>query len=343
MTGETEILDVEAWRTFVSDLARVAASPATVLLEGEPGSGKTRAARTLHRSSPRAAGPLVLVDLASLAPSLIESELFGHEEGAFTGAHRSRQGRFRRADGGTLVLEGVERLTGELQGKLLRVLQERAVEPLGADVPQAIDVRLVATSTADLAGEVRERRFREDLYWRLAVVRLRVPPLRARVGDLRRLVDEISSAVAERVGVHLRPMSPDALARLTRHPWPGNVRELENVLERVTVLAHCHDGELPAPLEPNPVEENELDFLDEAVTGVADRVASEALAHGLSLDEVDLALMEAALAERRGNVSAAARAVGLTRRAFEYRLDKLRGTDPGPDETPNADSGEAAR
>jgi len=322
----------EASRAFTADLRRVAGAEVTVLIEGEPGSGKSLAARTLHEHSPRAAGPFVVADLAALAPSLIEAELFGHEEGAFTGADRARPGRFRRATGGTLVLEGVEELPPELQVKLLRVLQEKVVEPLGGEGPVTVDARVVATSARDLAGEVREGRFREDLYYRLAVVVLTVPPLRARATDLAGLAQAIAKTVAARTGVPPRRLDAGALARLEEHAWPGNVRELENALERVTVLAPPDDEGRPAP-----VTAEEFDFLGEAVAGAAERLAAQALAHGLTLDRIGLAVMEAALQEQRGNLSAAARRLGLSRRAFEYRLSKLRSDTPGSD-TPSADT-----
>jgi DNA-binding NtrC family response regulator len=305
--------NAEAQRAFERDLARVAAGDVTVLLEGEHGVGKSRAARALHLASPRAGQVLVEVDLAALAPSLLEAELFGHEEGAFTGAHRARQGRFRRAHGGTLVLDGVEGLPRDVQGKLLRALQERQVEPLGGERPVPIDVRVVATSALDLGAEVKAGHFREDLFYRLAVVRLLVPPLRVRLEDLPGLARQLAAQVAKRAGVEGRELSEGALARLAAHPWPGNVRELENALERVTVLASGR----------GPVQAEELEFLGEATAGSAERLAAEALAHGLSLDRMSRAMLETALSGARGNLSAAARAVGLSRRAFEYRLGKL--------------------
>ena len=305
----------DAQRAFEEELEAAAAGEVTVLLEGEHGSGKSRAARRIHRSSPRAEGPLVEVDLGGLTPSLVEAQLFGHEEGAFTGADRSREGFFRRAEGGTLILEGVEGLPPAMQGKLLRVLQERVVEPLGAERPVPVDVRLVATSAVDLAGEVAEGRLREDLYYRLAVVRLHVPPLRAHLGDLPDLVRELGARVAERSGVAERPLTPAALERLAAHPWPGNVRELENALERVMILAG----------EGGPVAPWEFDFLGRSIEGAAQRLAREARAHGIGLDALDRAMLEGALEEERGNLSAAARRLGLSRRAFEYRLGKRRG------------------
>ena len=320
-----------AARSFLDELGRVAGSEASVLLEGEHGSGKSLAAEWLHRVSPRAAGPFVEVSIASLAPTLVESELFGHEIGAFTGASNARAGRFRAASGGTLVLDGIEVLAPEVQVKLLRALQERVVEPLGAERSEAIDIRVVATSARDLAAEVEAGRFREDLYFRLAIVTLRVPPLRARAEDLAGLVALLSRRVAERARVAPRPLSPGALERLAAHAWPGNVRELENSLERVMVLAPT-DG-------PREVQATEFDFLAEAVGGGARAVAREALGLGLSLDDFTAALLEEAIAEEGGNLSAAARRVGLSRRAFDYRRKKLAENPPNPPAGTEQDAG----
>ena len=303
-------------RGFVAELEQVAQTDVTVLIEGEAGSGKSLAAAHLHRSSARAAGPFVDVSIAALAPTLVESELFGHEVGAFTGARSARVGRFRSAEGGTLVLEGIEGLSLDHQAKLLRVLQEKVVEPLGADGPQPIDVRVVATSTHALGGLVEQGRFREDLYYRIAVVTLRVPPLRSRVGDLEGLVADLGARVAARAGVPLRPLSGPALEILTGHAWPGNVRELENALERVMVLR-------PSDEASQPVAADELAFLEDATRGAAGKIARDVLARGLTLDELTYAVMEEAVREHRGNLSAAARSVGLSRRAFDYRRKKL--------------------
>jgi two-component system response regulator AtoC len=318
-------------RAFQRDLERVAASDVAVLIEGESGVGKNRAARRLHALSPRSAGPLVEVDLSALAPTLIEAELFGHEEGAFTGAARARSGRFARAQGGTLVLDGIERLPEALQGKLLRALQERVIEPLGAERPVPFDVRVVATSGADLASLARARRFREDLYYRLAVVRLVVPALRERAVELPGLAQELLAEIARRTGTKKRALSTGALERLAAHPWPGNVRELENALERVLVLGGGPDGAIAA---------EELVFLDDSTAGVPERLAREALANGIDLPGFEKAMLAVALEESRGNVAAAARAVGLTRRAFDLR--RGRHAQDGLDEAHDESSGTTA-
>ena len=326
-----------AAREFADQLERAAATDVTVLILGEHGSGKSYAARRLHRMGRRREEPLVEVDLVTLAPALVEAELFGHEEGAFTGAASARAGRFRRANGGTLVLEDIERLPIEMQVKLLRVLQERVVEPVGSEHSIPIDVRVVATTSLSLEEEVEAGRFRQDLYWRLAVLGLMVPPLRSRPEDLPALAQGLLEDAAQRVGVAPRALSEPALGRLLEHPWPGNVRELENALERVLVLAPAMPESCPEPAQApgsagRPVEAHEFDFLKEAREGIAERMARQALAHGLTLEAMEAALMAAALEEQRGNHSAAARQIGLSRRAFEYRRARREKTEREPSE-----------
>ncbi len=305
----------ELYRDFLARLDQVAGTEATVLLSGESGSGKGFAAERIHAKSLRSDKPFVVVNLAAVSPTLIEAELFGHEKGAFTGADRARKGFFRRAEGGTLVLDEVALLPPEAQVTLLRVLQERVVEPLGGEQPIPVDVRILATSGGDLDAEVASGGLRGDLYYRLAVVPLEVPPLRAHLEDLPDLITALSAGITRRLGIEARPVSDEALARLAEHPWPGNVRELENALERVAVMG------ITSSLESS-VAAKEFAFLEEAVRGVADELAARALAHGLDLENLEKAMIRAALTEHRGNISAAARQIGLTRRAFEYRLPK---------------------
>jgi len=299
----------DALQEFLGALRAAARSDATVLLEGESGTGKSAATRFLHACGHRAGGAYQAVHLAATAPTLVDAARFGHEKGAFTDAHRARRGFFQRAEGGTLVLDDVDLLPPETQGKLLRALQERVVEPLGSEAPVPVDVRVAATTNADLRAAVEAGTFREDLYYRLAVVTLTVPPLRARHGDVEPLARALLQQAARRTGAPLRTLSAAALARLQAHPWPGNVRELENALERALVLGHG-EGELAA---------EDFAFLEEGLRGQEDEIARLALAHGLSVDDLTLAMIHRALDENRGNVSAAARQVGLTRRAFEYR------------------------
>jgi DNA-binding NtrC family response regulator len=292
---------------------KAALSPAPAVVVGEGGSGKSAVAAALHRLGPRSAGPFVATSLAALAPTLIEAELFGHEEGAFTGAGRARLGRFRQAHGGTLVLEDLDHLPLELQGKLLRVLQEGEVEPLGAERPVKVDVRVVATSSRDLRTSVAVGALRSDLYWRIAVLEIVLPPLRARCED----IVPLASALIARAGSR-RSLSSAAAERLCAHPWPGNVRELENAVQRVLALGGDERG---------AIEAGELEFLSEETAGRAEELAQRALAQGLTLDALESALIQAALREQRGNVAAAARQIGLSRRALEYRIERRKSED----------------
>ena len=301
----------EASRELMEQVERLAESEATVLLLGEPGSGKNALARELHMRSPRSEQPIVEVSLAALSPTLVESELFGHHAGAFTGAERDRSGRFQAAGRGILVLDGVEVLDELVQVKLLRALQERVVEPLGAEEGVEVEARVFATASPTLKARVDAGQYRKDLWYRLAVVVLEVPPLRARLEDINALAAHLSRRVAGRLGVPERGLSAGALERMLAHTWPGNVRELENALERVHALAGSGAGNVQA---------EEFDFLREEQLGGAQDLARAALARGLSLDEWTQEMIQAALLEQRGNKSAAARRLGITRRALDYRL-----------------------
>jgi len=299
-------------------LGQVAGSSVPVLLQGESGSGKSSAAREIHGRSAQRGEPLIETQLSTLAPTLIESELFGHSAGAFTGAQRARAGRFQRAGAGTIVLDGIETLAEELQVKLLRVLQERVVEPVGSEEALPLEARVIATSGVDLREAVRAGRFRGDLYFRLAVVVIEVPPLRARGDDLELFAVRILAAAAARLGVAPRALGADALARLAAHRWPGNLRELENALERVLVLGAGRAG---------AIEAAEFEFLDETRADALLPLARTLLARGIALADFERALYAEALRESRGNVSAAARALGLSRKAFEHRQSRAGGGD----------------
>jgi DNA-binding NtrC family response regulator len=218
-------------------VTRLARTPTTVLITGESGTGKELVARALHRQSDRAARPFVAVNVAAIPDTLIESELFGHEKGAFTGAHARRLGRFELAHGGTLFLDEIGSLRLELQTKLLRALQEREIERVGGGRPVAVDVRVLAATNVNLRQAVRERAFREDLFYRLNVVPVHVPPLRERREDIPVLVDHFVRKLARACGRDVRGVSAGALDALVRYDWPGNVRELENALHRAVVLA----------------------------------------------------------------------------------------------------------
>lgn len=224
-----------AMRALFARMERYAPSPAPVLLTGESGAGKELVARALHERGPRRRGPFVPVNCAALSYELIESELFGHEKGAFTGAIATRRGRFERAHGGTLFLDEIGDMPRKSQTKLLRVLEDGAVERVGAERPVSVDVRVVAATNVPLERSVTERRFREDLYFRLSVLRLHLPPVRERPEDIPLLVTYFLSVFAGQYGRPTLRLTPGALHRLISYPWPGNVREIKNVLERVVV------------------------------------------------------------------------------------------------------------
>jgi len=210
---------------------------AAVLIQGETGTGKELFARALHAAGLRREQPLVTVNCAAIPASLIESEFFGHEKGAFTGATSRREGRFALADGGTLFLDEVGELPLELQSKLLRVLQEGTFEPVGGSITRRVNVRVVAATNRDLAREVKEGRFRQDLFFRLNVFPLSLPPLRERPEDIPALAETFARRFAQRLGRNLAPLTADDLLRLQSYPWPGNVRELQNVIERAVITA----------------------------------------------------------------------------------------------------------
>ncbi len=230
---------------------RIARTDSTVLITGETGTGKEMVAQTLHYKSPRAAAPLIAFNCAALNPNLVESELFGHEKGAFTGAVAARRGRFEEADGGTLFLDEIGETTPEFQAKLLRVLQERCLERVGGGKRIEVDVRLIASTNRDLAARVREGKFREDLYYRLRVIPLHLPPLRERREDILPLAVHFAAQYAARYGVRARALSPRAEEYLLRQPWPGNVRELQHAVERAVLLAAGEAIE-PADLISSP-------------------------------------------------------------------------------------------
>src|SRR5262249_54330829 len=244
----------------LEQVGQVAPTDATVLVTGETGTGKELIARAVHSASPRQGKPLIKVNCAALPAGLVESELFGHEKGAFSGAITRRQGRFELADGGTIFLDEIGELSAEAQVKLLRVLQEREFDRVGGAAPIRVDVRVLAATNRDLLQEVREKRFREDLYYRLNVFPVRLPSLRERRDDIPLLVHFLVAKFAPRVGKRLYGLSRGTMQRLQEYPWPGNVRELENVLERAVILATGPTLEvapdlLPAPPKARPAEE----------------------------------------------------------------------------------------
>ena len=287
MVGESDVM-----RELKGLIADVAPTDVTVLVLGETGTGKELVARAIHAGSPRAKRRLVAVNCAAIPETLLEAELFGWVKGAFTGAEGRREGKFAVADRGTLFLDEIGDLPPGLQAKLLRVLEERAVTPLGCDESRSVDVRLVAATHRDLKAEVDAGRFRADLFYRLNVVPLPIPPLRERRGDIPLLVRHLLRALAARHGKAIRSVDPALLAWLTEQAWPGNVRELENVLERMVVL--CRDGLLRAPApegEPLPpfryekqrlIDEFEREYLVSALARGSHRLSDIAEQTGIS-------------------------------------------------------------
>jgi len=286
--------------------ARAAASRATILVRGESGTGKELLARAIHFTSPRHKAPLVAVNVAALPETLLESELFGHERGAFTGADRERRGRFELADGGTLFLDEIGDLPKGTQVKLLRVLQEQAFERLGGSRTVKVDVRVVAATHRDLEAMVKEGQFRDDLYYRLNVVSVTIPPLRERKEDIPLLVDQfLRSLAGEGPG---KQVSREAMDLLLKHDYPGNVRELENLIHRAVVLARgsvIATGDLPLHLGPLATEE-----------------AEESAAFTEKVAAFERGLIREALAQAGGIQTRAARALGMTERHLRYKLQK---------------------
>jgi DNA-binding NtrC family response regulator len=295
-------------RALRACIERAAPSDCSVLLTGETGTGKGEIARAVHRGSSRAAGPFVHVNCAALSPGVIESELFGHERGAFTDASMRRSGRFEQADDGTLFLDEVAELAADLQAKLLRVLHDRSYERVGGSAPLTMRARVVAATNRSLQAEVRAGRFRSDLYYRLAVVELELPPLRQRLDDLPALIDAIRRSLAARLGVAVGAPTAAACDVLGRHAWPGNVRELVNLLERVAI---CW---------PERIFDREVALLAlgaQAGPGQAPRSLSQ------EVPVFDLGTVAEGLAHYGGNISKLARALGLPRSTLRYRLARL--------------------
>ncbi len=294
-------------------LARLAPTTLPVLLQGETGCGKEVAARALHRRSSRAGGPFVAINCATLPEGLAESELFGHERGAFSGAVARRLGAFEAASGGTLLLDEVGELSLASQARLLRVLQEKVIVRVGSSAPVPVDVRLVAATNRDLAAEVDRRRFRSDLYFRLDGATVAIPPLRARPLDIVPLAERVLSEAGGVAG-----LGPGVLAALVAYRWPGNVRELRNVIERALALGE--GGRVTLDDLPPSV-------LGRAATADTPRESGPSLRD--PVDATERAALVAALEAVDGNQSKAARALGITRRAMIYRMER-HGLKPRP-------------
>ena len=300
--------DSPAMRTLLNNIALVAPSDATVLIHGESGTGKELVARALHASSGRSHRPLITLNCAALNESLLESELFGHEKGAFTGADKRREGRFVEADGGTLFLDEIGDISPLMQVRLLRAIQEREVQRVGSNQTLSVDVRLIAATHRQLAEEVSAGRFRQDLYYRLNVVTIDMPPLRQRREDIPPLARYFLQRYAERNRKTVLGFTPQAMDMLIHYEWPGNIRELENAVERAVVLLtgeYISERELPlaivgAPVSGRPLDGNLIQ----------------------PLVEVEKEAILAALEKTGGNKTEAARQLGITRKTLLAKLSR---------------------
>ncbi len=324
--GEFTFADItgrsKAMRDVIELCRKVADSTASIIVSGESGTGKELIARAIHFGGPRAARPFVAVNCGALPEPLMESELFGHVKGAFTGATEDKPGLFLAADGGTLFLDEVGELPLSLQVKLLRVLQEKTVRPVGGEDERATDVRLVSASNQNLADMVERGAFRTDLYYRLQVIQVKLPPLRERREDIPLLADSLLSRLATETGTRAKALSPAALRILVEHDWPGNVRELSNVLERAATLAdgeRIEPGDLPGELAGTGRRTGRRTGIDLPEGGIDLEAA---------LASVEKNLIEQALSRTAGNRTAAAELLGVSFRSLRYRLPKL-GIDPG--------------
>jgi two-component system nitrogen regulation response regulator GlnG len=305
------------------EIGRVARTEMTVLLMGESGTGKELVARAIHANSSRDRGPFVTVNMAAVPRDLMESELYGHEKGSFTGAVERRPGKFELANGGTLFLDEIGEMPVELQAKLLRVLQEREVDRVGGTRPLSVDVRIVAATNADLARAVEEGRFRRDLYYRLAVVPIRLPPLREREGDVILLARHFAAKYGEQLRGRAVSLARDAEPLLLAHGWPGNVRELQNVLQRALLKlpgARLAARDLAGLLPPSAGAERGLEGL---VDRLLDSPPGEEGRHAAALAALERPLFAGALARTKGNQLKAAELLGMNRNTLRERMRAL--------------------
>jgi DNA-binding NtrC family response regulator len=305
-------------------LDQIAPTDSTVLIQGESGTGKELAARAIHDHSDRRDSPFVVVDCSAISSDLIESELFGHKEGAFTGASDDRQGAFRRADGGTVFLDELGELSKDLQPKLLRVLENQRVKPVGGDTTYDIDTRILAATNRDLEQAIEEGQFREDVYYRFAVITLELPPLRDRPEDIPLLVDHFLSESADTEEDSF-DVSYKTMQKLQRHDWPGNVRELRNFIERASLLSQGDDLETRF-LKPDEPTEASPEEASESAAPMADLAIEQKLAFkdakNRLVEEFEKSYWTALIKQTDGNISEAARIADMHRKSVEYILKK---------------------
>jgi two-component system NtrC family response regulator/two-component system response regulator HydG len=309
------IISVSPQMNLMKQLAKeVASSDATVLISGESGTGKELFAEAIHRESPRAAGPLVALNCAGIPENLLEAELFGYESGAFTDAKRAKPGRFQMAEGGTLFLDEIGEMSSMAQAKLLRVLENHTIDPLGDTRSHKVDIRIVAATNEDLLARIKAGRFRLDLYYRLNVYQLRIPPLRERLEDIEPILLIFLDRARKERGCRIKTVAPSTLAVLQKHEWPGNVRELHNVVEWLTITCkeeRIEPHHLPASVKARPSTDT-----------LSIEPRPSLLAFGLSFQEMEKKMLEEALKKTSGNVSEASRLLKMTRNTLRYRMAK---------------------
>jgi two-component system response regulator HydG len=297
----------------ILDMARIVApTEATILITGESGTGKELFARAIHGSSERRKGPLVTLNCAALSETLLESELFGHEKGSFTGADRQRNGRFMQANKGSIFLNEVGEIPLAMQGKILRAIQEREIQRLGSDEILYVDVRIIAATNRNLEEDLTQGKFREDLYYRLNVMNLHIPPLRERLEDIPLLAQHFLKKYVAKNRKELRGFTPIAMDILTKEQWPGNVRQLENVIERAVILSmtpYISDKELPSTLTTAYRQEHDI---KETVFGLG----------GKSLEEIESQAIFETLEQTQGNKTEAAKLLNITRTTLNNKLKK---------------------
>ncbi len=312
-------------------IRQVAPAQTTVLIQGASGTGKEMVAHAIHQMSARAKGPFIAVHCAALSETLLESELFGHEKGAFTGAGERRRGRFEMADGGTLFLDEVSEVSPAVQVKLLRVLEEREFERVGGQATVEVDIRLIVATNRNLKEQVAKGSFREDLFFRLDVVTIELPPLRERQGDIALLCRHFIQEFNKRNKKNITAIDPAALEILEAYSWPGNVRELRNVMEKMVVLSHGSQlsvGDIPAPIRNASLETKDPRAALETNNPHA------ALEQPMTLDEAEKIMILKTLKTFDGNRSQAARQLGISRRTLQRKLHEYFGEEPPPDTEP---------
>jgi two-component system, NtrC family, response regulator HydG len=286
----------------------------TILITGESGTGKELFAQGIHAAGPRSKGPFVALNCAGIPEHLLESELFGHQRGAFTDAKQTKPGRFQQADGGTLFLDEIGEMSSSAQAKLLRVLENHQIDPLGDTHSIHVDIRVIAATNEDLPAQIKAGRFRLDLYYRLNVYQLRIPPLRERPEDIEPILTSFLEAARRDHGCRIKGITQPALAILQDHNWPGNVRELHNVVEGLTIT--CKDE----MIQPDHLPVSLRDTQPEGSNGKAEKTSL--LAYGLSVDEMEKKMLQEALQRTGGNISEASRLLKITRNTLRYRMAK---------------------